>query len=202
MTLAGFLHNSLSKKLLTFIPWNQMQATVTWHALHPVCFKASWVISPNWEQCQITVIEMTQDEWYLPSHFPKHKLINLSPRLCGICTTAQAWFHLVHPPVFESAIKHSHAGRREENIITTNVLVSSGIWGMSFRSDSHSLIRSAVFCFNQGAQSLADVSGYNAQLWPNLSRSHFTAFSVFNLRCCQSRRGLIAAVFDSVFLRN
>lgn len=27
---------------------------------------------------KITVIDMTQDEWYLPRRFPKHKLINLS----------------------------------------------------------------------------------------------------------------------------
>lgn len=151
---------------------------------------------------QITVIEMTRDEWYLPSHFPKHKLINLCRRLYGICTIARAWFYLVQPPGFESTIKHSHMKRREENIITTNVLVSSRTWGMSFRSHSHSLIRSTVFFFNQGIQSLANVSGYNAELWPNLSHSHFTAFSVFNLQCCQSQPGLITAVFDSVFLRN
>lgn len=151
---------------------------------------------------QITVIEMAQDEWYLPPHFPKHKLINLSRRLCGICTIARAWFHLVQRPGFESTIKYSHMERREENIITTNVLVSSETWGMSFRSDSHSLIRFALFFFNQAIQSLANVSGYNAELWPNLSHSHFTAFCVFNLQCCQSQPGLITAVFDSMFLRN
>lgn len=168
------------------------------------CFTQSLFLSkPQFRVLgQITVIEMTRDEWYLPPRFPKHKLINLSRRLCGICTIARTWFPLVQCPGFKSTIKHYHMERREENIITTNVLVSSGTWGMSFRSDSHSLIRFALFFFNQGMQSLANVSGYNAELWPNLSHSHFTAFCVFNLQCCQSQPGLITAVFDSVFLRN
>lgn len=47
---------------------------------------------------------------------------------------------------------------------------------MSFRSETHSLIRIAVFFFNQSKQSLACMPGYDAAWWLNLSYSDFIAF--------------------------